>query len=189
MVNVSHSAKSGDPAGPETRTGSRFETRSPPRRLSPLARARRRGKLRRAPHPAGKQQLPERRGRLSLRPRQRRAPFSERKCGEAGPAPRPRLVSASRERPEAARGGRDGGVGGGRRAQEAETAADGPPAPPGSLPSGSAPGRSSASRRRALLPGLGGTRRRKETRPAQPPSGHPALTHPWPRWRSALCGD
>lgn len=171
---------SGDPAGPETRTGPRFETRSPPRRLSPLARARRPGKLRRAPHPAGKQQLPKRRGRLSLRPRQRRAPFSERKCGEAGPAPRPRLVSASRERPEAARGGRDGGA---ARRKRRLWRTD--PASPGSLPSGLAPGRSSASRRRALLPGLGGTRRRKETRPAQPPSGHPALTHPWPRWRSA----
>lgn len=63
------------------------------------------------------------------------------------------------------------------------------PALPRSLPSGLAPGRFSASRRRALLPGLGGTSHREETRPAQPPSGHPALTHPWPRWRSALCGD
>lgn len=110
MVNVSPSASQETSLGPETHTRPRFETRSPPRRLSSLARARRRGKLRRAPHPAGKQQLPERRGRLSLRPRQRRAPFSERKCGEAGPAPRLRLVSASRGRPEAARGGRDGGA-------------------------------------------------------------------------------
>jgi hypothetical protein len=110
VVNVSHSPNRETPPVPRpARARSSRPGRRPDGcRRSPGPAAG--GKLRRAPHPTGKQQLPERRGRLSLRPRQRRAPFSERKCGESGPAPRPWLVSASRRRPEAARGGRDGGA-------------------------------------------------------------------------------
>lgn len=53
----------------------------------------RQGKLQRSPHLTGKQQLPERRLRLP----QRRAPFSERKCREAGPgSPAPRAEGGPR---------------------------------------------------------------------------------------------
>lgn len=67
------------------------------------------------------------------------------------------------------------------------------PAPLGSLPSGSAPGSSSASRRRALLPGLGGTRRRKgneaSAAPERPPGTYPSMAQMEERVVRGLTGS
>lgn len=101
----------------------------------------RQGKLRRSPHLTGKQQLPKReaaRPERRLRLPQRRAPFSERKCLQAGQGS-----------PDSARGRRTPAPGGctrlssasgcedgkgrtlrGRPVGEGEAAADRPPPPP-----------------------------------------------------------
>jgi hypothetical protein len=182
-----------------------------------------------SPHPAGKQQLPERAskrasGRTDARPaRPPRAPpppppaprtifweeVSEGRpgspdSGRGGGTPAPER--AFLRSPECAPAGGKGRAGRGRRVREREAQADGAPATRGSAqrrpeapPSGSA----------AAVPGAAGAapsspasarptekqrerkkkRKREEVGSAQPRSGRLPLTNPWPRWRSALCGD
>lgn len=157
-------------------------------------------KLQRPPHLPGKQQLSERedaRPERRLRLPQRRAPFSERKCLEAGPGSADlgtrgvhwaflRFLGRGCEKADitgAPRGGRRGCGGPPLRVSGL------PEEAPGSPAVGLGPGRSLGRRRRTRLPRSGASGREPRRSGQAQPGGRQALTHPWPTRRSAQCGD
>lgn len=171
----------------------------------------RQGKLRRSPHLAGKQQLPERedaRPGRRLRLPQRRAPCSERKCREAGQGsptpgaeagPGPPAAPPGSARLPGARGGCYGGAprrgrrgGGGppigdssspRRRPEARPSGSAGAAPPsaGAAPSSPASARPDRSRREA------GPAQPRTT--AAPPSTYPSMAQTGERTARRLPGS